>query len=111
MFKREWAQVFIGISKTKFGDMKAAPEFNMSIWKNVSYLSFHEVNATFCESLLTAGWKSLGIPVYHVEKPRPFISPSYLIWSCHGIFYVNFSKSCKFPLPQKGGLMYEGGGG
>ena len=28
-------------------------------------------------------------PVYHVENPRPFISPpppTYLIWSCYGIF-------------------------
>ena len=24
--------------------------------------------------------------VYHVEKPRPFISPPYLIWSYEGTF-------------------------
>ena len=33
---------------------------------------------------------SILIRVYHVEKLRPFFSPTYLTWSCYGIFFTGF---------------------
>ena len=38
---------------------------------------------------------SILIRVYHVEKPRPFISPTYLIWSCYEIFFTGFRHHFK----------------
>ena len=50
-----------------------------------------------CNKIMTFVYAETAIskkftPVYHVEKPRPFISPPYFIWSCYKIFL----KSHKF---------------
>ena len=70
--------------------------YSLNYWKMVQL----QVRIQFCcyavFFVLFAHRRTLLRPVYRVEKPRPFISPSYLIWAYLRQIYGIFLKFCNF---------------
>ena len=83
------------------GNNDYSPEENTCIYDiEHSYRARDTTLRHFAHFLIPTRPRTIN-PVYHVEKPRPFISPPYHIWSCYGIIWGNLrdlEKSHKLPI-------------